>query len=121
MARVSDGRNVSISPAPASSSNLGSPSGSLLGLEGVGGHPACTMKENSKPCLPKEDHFAALASILMLVQGFSRFESSTLSLTRSVASIANKDFEQCVDGLAARSAAFPVDQLLTVPAATDKF
>ena len=54
-----------------------------------------------------EVHFAALASIPMLVQGFSRFESSTLSLTQSVASIANKtpNIEQSVDGLAARVAA----------------
>ena len=38
MARVSDGTNVLISPAPASSSNLGSLNGSLPDLEGVGGH-----------------------------------------------------------------------------------
>ena len=30
MARASDGTNVPVSPAPASSSNLGSPGGSLL-------------------------------------------------------------------------------------------
>ena len=45
MARVSDGTNVPISLAPASSSNLGSPDGSLPDLEGVGGHPASTMEE----------------------------------------------------------------------------
>ena len=39
MARVSDGTNVPISPAQASSSNLGSLNGSLPDLEGVGGHP----------------------------------------------------------------------------------
>ena len=35
-ARMSDGTDVPISPAPASSSNLGSPNGSLLDLEGTG-------------------------------------------------------------------------------------
>ena len=53
MARVSDGTNVPISPAPASSSNLGSPNGSLPDLEEVGGHPTSTMEEKSKPYLPK--------------------------------------------------------------------
>ena len=54
-----------------------------------------------------EVHFAALASIPMPVQGFSRFENSILSLTQSVASITNKisNIEQSVDGLAARVAA----------------
>ena len=109
MARVSDGTNVPISPAPASSSNLGSPDGSLPDLEGVGGHPACTLEEKFEAMLTKrlaqfEVNFAALASIPMLVQGFSRFESSTLSLTQSVASIANQimNIDQSVDGLAAR-------------------
>ena len=44
MARVSDGTNVPISPAPASSSNMGSPNGSLLDVEGTG-FQACTMEE----------------------------------------------------------------------------
>ena len=54
-----------------------------------------------------EAHCAALASTPMLVQGFSRFENSILSLTQSVASITNKisNIEQSVDGLAARVAA----------------
>ena len=42
MARVSDGTNVPISPAPASSSNVGSPNGSRPDLEGTG-FRACTM------------------------------------------------------------------------------
>ena len=54
MVRVSDGTDVPISPAPASSSILVSPNGSLPDLEGVGGHPTSTMKENSKPCVPKD-------------------------------------------------------------------
>ena len=44
MARVSDGTNVPISSAPASSSNLGSPDGSLPNLEGPG-FRASTMEE----------------------------------------------------------------------------
>ena len=91
MARVSDGTNVPISPAPASSSNMGSPNGSLPDLEVVGGHPTSTMEEKFEIMLTKrlaqyEVHFAALASIPMLVQGFSRFENSILALTQSVAS-----------------------------------
>ena len=44
MARVSDGTNVPISPAPASSLNVGSPDGSLPDLEGTG-FRASTMEE----------------------------------------------------------------------------
>ena len=44
MARVSDGTNVLISPAPASSSNMGSPNDSLPDLEGTG-FRASTMEE----------------------------------------------------------------------------
>ena len=55
MARASDGTDVPVSPLPASSSNLGSPDGSLPDLEGVGngslpeldgtGYRATTMEE----------------------------------------------------------------------------
>ena len=44
MAHASDGTNVPISPAPASSSNLGFPKGSLPDLEGTG-FRASTMEE----------------------------------------------------------------------------
>ena len=37
--------NVPNSPFQELSSNFGSPNGSLLDLEGVGGHPTCTMEE----------------------------------------------------------------------------
>ena len=52
-------------------------------------------------------HLAALASIPMLVQGFTRFENNILSLTQSVASITNNisNIEQAVGSLAARVAA----------------
>ena len=36
MARASDGADVPVSPLPASSSNMGSPNGSLPDLEGIG-------------------------------------------------------------------------------------
>ena len=99
IARVSDGTNVPISLAPASSLNLVSPDGSLPDLEGVGSHSTSIMEEKFEVMLTKrlaqfEVHFAALASIPMLVQGFSRFENSVLSLTQSI------------DGLAARVAAW---------------
>ena len=44
MARASDGTNVPISPAPASSSNMGSPNRSLPALEGTVIR-ACAMEE----------------------------------------------------------------------------
>ena len=44
MARVSDGTDVPVSPVPASSSNMGSPNGSLPDLEGTGSRPS-TMEE----------------------------------------------------------------------------
>ena len=54
-----------------------------------------------------ELHLGALASIPMLVQGFTIFENSILSRTQSVASITNNisNIEQAVGGLAARVAA----------------
>ena len=78
MARVSDGTN-----APASSSNLGFPNGSLPDLEGVGGHPTSTMEENFEAMLTKrlaqfEVHFAALASIPMLVLTVSQLVFAAL-------------------------------------------
>ena len=53
-----------------------------------------------------EVHVAALSSIPMLVQGFTRLETNILSATQSVASITNNIFniEQTVGGLAARVA-----------------
>ena len=44
MARVSDGTDVPVSPVPASSSNVGSPNGSLPELDGTG-YRACTMEQ----------------------------------------------------------------------------
>ena len=45
MSRASDGTDVPVSPVPASSSNMGSPNGSLPDLDGVGGRSTSTMEE----------------------------------------------------------------------------
>ena len=112
MASANDGTDVPVSPLPASSSNMGSPNGSLPDLEEVGGRSTSTMEEKFEAMLTRrhaqfEVHFAALASIPMLVQGFTRFENSILSLTQSVASITNdiSNVEHVVGGLAARVSA----------------
>ena len=55
-----------------------------------------------------EVHVAALASILMLVQGFTRFENNILSLHPNqwhLLQTTFQTFEQVVGGLAARAAA----------------
>ena len=86
----------------------------LPDLDGVGGRPTSTMEEKFEAMLTRrlaqfEVHFAAaLASIPMLVQGFSRFENNIMSLTQSVASVTNNisNIEQAVGGLAARAAAW---------------
>ena len=113
MPRVSDGTDVPVSPAPASSSNMGSPNGSLTDLEGVGKViPQVQWRKNSKPCSQKDLPSSRSTSqhwhsIPMLVQGFTRFENSILSLSQSAASVTNKisNIEKSVDGLAARVAA----------------
>ena len=46
MSRASDGTDVPVSPVPASSSNMGSPNGSLPDLDGVGGRSTSTMEVN---------------------------------------------------------------------------
>ena len=118
MSRASDGTDVPVSPLPAASSNMGSLNGSLPEFEGVGGRPTSTMEEKFEVMLTKrfaqfEVHFAALASIPILVQGFTRFGNSILSLTQSVASIINNisNIEQAVGGLAARVAALEAGAL----------
>ena len=92
--------------------NFGSPNGSVPELERVGGRSTSTMEEKFEAILAKifsrfEIHLGALASIPMLVQGFTRFENSILSHTQSVASITHNisNIEQAVGGLAARVAA----------------
>ena len=61
----------------------------------------------AKICAQFDMHLGALASIPMLVQGFTRFENSILSPTQSVTTITNNiaSVEQVVGGLAARVAA----------------
>ena len=51
MARASDGTNVPISPAPASSSNIGSLDGSLPDLEGTGFRASTVEEKITEICL----------------------------------------------------------------------
>ena len=79
----------------------------------VGTRPASTTEEKLEAItffnylLSSIEISQRLPSILMLVQGFSRFESSIQSLSQSVATITPKiaSVEQIVGGLAARVAA----------------
>ena len=99
------------SPLQDLSSNIGSPDGSVTDLERVGARPASAMEEKFEAFAKKVDQFdlylKSLAPIPMLVQGFTRFENSILSLTQSLATITNNiaSVEQVVGGLAARVAA----------------
>ena len=67
--------------------------------------PQVQWERDSRPS--SQEHFLRLASIPVLVQGFTRFENSVLSLSQSVATITNKisSVEQVVGGLPARVAA----------------
>ena len=58
MARMSDGTNVPISSAPASSSNFGSPNGSGSDLDGMGTRRGITTDEK----LCKDETYSASAS-----------------------------------------------------------
>ena len=94
MGRVSDGTNVAISPAPASSSNLGSPHGSLPDLEGTGFRP-CTMEEKIK-----EIHL----QLPLFIQNTARIENCVQTLAQTVAAQTTKitHIEQLVGSLVAR-------------------
>ena len=97
--------SLPVSPRP-SSSNLGSPDGSVPDLDRVGVRSAGSIEERMEAILARKfsQIEASLASTPVLVQGFTRFENSVLSLTQSVATITNKsaNVEQVVDSLAAR-------------------
>ena len=97
MARVSDGTIVPISRAPASSSNFGSPNGSLPDLEGTG-YRASTMEEKIN------EMFVQVAKLPLLMQSVSRFENCVQALSQTVASYDAKitNIEQMVSSLAAR-------------------
>ena len=115
MSRARDGTDVPVPQLPAFFSTMDSPSCFLLDFEEVGGRPTSTMEANFEVMLTKrlahfQIHFAALVSIPMLVQGFTRFENTILSLAQSVAYITNKisNVDQAVDGVAVRVAALEV-------------
>ena len=94
MTRVSDGTNVPISPAPASSSNMGSPDGSLPDLEGTG-FRACTMEEKINEVY---SHFP------LFRQNAVRIENCVQTLAQTVAAQTTKitNIEQIVGSLVAR-------------------
>ena len=79
MARTRDGTDVPVSPVPASSSNMGSPNGSLPDLEGTG-YRASTMEEKIN------EMFVQIAKLPLLLQNVSRFENCVQTLSQTVAS-----------------------------------
>ena len=94
MARVSDGTYVLFSPAPASSSNMGSPNGSLPDLEGTG-FRARTMEEKMNE----------IYSLLPLfIHNAARIENCVQTLAQTVAAQTTKitNIEQIVGRLVAR-------------------
>ena len=97
MARASDGTDVAVSPLPASSSNMGSPNGSLPDLEGTG-YRASTMEEKIN------ELFVQVAKLPLLIQSASRFENCVQTFSQTVASYDAKitNIEQMVSSLAAR-------------------
>ena len=88
MARVSNGTDVPVSPVPASSSNMGSPNGSLLDLEGTG-FRARTMEEKINEIYTQLPLFMQIASRRLLRQ----WPPQTTKIT---------SIEQIVGGLVAR-------------------
>ena len=97
MASVVDGTNVPVSPVPASSSNIGSPNGSLPDLEGTGIR-ASTMEDKINEILKQ------IAKLPLLMQSMSRFEDCVWTLSQTVASYDAKitNIERTVNSLAAR-------------------
>ena len=93
MARVSDGTNVPISPAPASS-NLGSPSGPLPDLEGPC-FRACTMEEKINEIY---------LQLPLFMQNAARIEDCVQTLAQTVAAQTTKiaNIEQIGGSLVAR-------------------
>ena len=95
-ARASDGTDVPVSPLTASSSNMGSPNGSLPDLEGTG-YRASTMEEKI------HEMVAQVAKLPLLIQSVSRFENCVQTLSQTVASYDAKitNIEQMVSSFAA--------------------
>ena len=94
MARMSDGTNVPISPAPASSSNTGSPNGSLPDLEGTG-FRASTMEEKINEIY---------LQLPLFIQHAARIENCVQTLAQTVAAQTTKitNIDQIVGSLVAR-------------------
>ena len=94
MARVSDGTNVPISLAPASSSNMGSPNGSLLDIAGNGFH-ACTMEEKINEIY---------LQLPLFIQYAARIGNCIQTLAQTVAAQSTKitNIEQIAGSLVAR-------------------
>ena len=102
MARVSDGTNVPISPAAASSSNMGSPNGSLPDLEGTG-FRACTMEAKINEIYVQLPLFIQYAArIENCVQTLGRTVAQTLGQTVAAQSTKITNIEQFVGSLVAR-------------------
>ena len=73
---MSDGTNVPISPAPAPSSNFGSPNGSGSDLDGMGTRSGSTTDEMLDALLSKFAHFETqIAQIPTLTNWMSRMDS----------------------------------------------
>ena len=83
MARVNDGTRVPISPAPASSSNMGSPDGSLPDLEETG-FRASTMEEKIKEIY---------LQLPLFIQNAARIENCVQTLPHTVAAQTTKDYK----------------------------
>ena len=94
MARVSDGTNVPISPAPASSANMGSRNGSLPDLEGTG-FRACTMEEKINE---------VYLQLALFMENAVRIENCVQTLAQTVAAQSTNitNIEQFVESLVAR-------------------
>ena len=80
MARVNDGTSVPISPAPASSSNMGSLDGSLPDLEGTG-FRASTMEEKITEIY---------LQLPLFIQNAARIENCVQTLAQTVAAQTTK-------------------------------
>ena len=76
MARASDGTDVPVSPVAASSSNMGSPNGSLPDFEGTG-YRASTMEEKIN------EMFVQIAKLPLLMQSVSRFGNCVQTLSQT--------------------------------------
>ena len=88
MARVSDGTNVPIPPAQASSSNFGSPNGSGSDLDGMGTRSGSTTDEELDVLLSKFVHFET--QIAKMEQNFSTFTARLCKVETYAASASNK-------------------------------